>query len=82
MAEIVRGLGIIVVSVEYRLAPGSPFPSALDDCHFAWDWFMSSTAGLGVDPERIAIGGQSAGGGLAATLVQRIHDDGGTQPVA
>ena len=82
MAEVARGLGIVVVSVEYRLAPKSPFPAALDDCFFAWNYLLESAVGLGVDLARIAIGGQSAGGGLAAALVQRIHDAGGVQPVA
>lgn len=82
MAEIVRSLGIIVVSVGYRLAPKHPFPSALDDCLAGWDWLLASAQEFGVDPARIAIGGQSAGGGLATTLVQRLHDRGGVQPVA
>lgn len=81
-ADTARKLGIIVVSAEYRLAPEFPFPAALDDCHAAWMWLQKSAAELHVDPKRVAIGGQSAGGGLAASLVQRIHDEGGTQPIA
>jgi acetyl esterase/lipase len=81
-AETARELGIVVVSTEYRLAPEFPFPAALDDCHAAWDWLQESAAQRAVDNTRIAIGGQSAGGGLAAGLVQRIHDEGGTQPAA
>ena len=67
-------LGIAVVSVGYRLAPRHPFPAALDDCLAGWAWLQQAAAGLGVDRHLVAIGGQSAGGGLAASLVQRVHD--------
>jgi acetyl esterase/lipase len=81
-ADTARELGIVVVSTEYRLAPDFPFPAALDDCFAAWGWLQQSAAQFHLDPTRIAIGGQSAGGGLAASLVQRIHDAGGNQPAA
>lgn len=81
-AETARQLSIVVISTEYRLAPDFPFPAALDDCHAAWTWLQAATAELRVDPARVAIGGQSAGGGLAASLVQRLHDAGGVQPAA
>ncbi|MBK1787832.1 alpha/beta hydrolase [Prauserella cavernicola] len=81
-AVTARELGMVVVSVDYRVAPDDPFPAAIDDCTAAWDWFQRSYAELGVDPARIAIGGQSAGGGLAACLAHRIHDRGGIQPCA
>jgi acetyl esterase/lipase len=81
-ADTARELGIVVVSTSYRLAPDAPFPAALDDCHAAWTWILRSAAALEIDPGRVAIGGQSAGGGLAASLVQRIHDAGGVQPIA
>lgn len=64
-------LGITVVSAEYRLAPEHPYPAALDDCHTAWTWLRDDVAA-----ERVVVGGQSAGGGLAAALVQRLHDEG------
>ncbi len=79
---LARDLDLVVVSVEYRLAPRHPFPAALDDCYEAWQWLLDAVTDLSVDPERLAIAGQSAGGGLAAALVQRIADAGGVQPLA
>ena len=73
-AEYVRQAGIAVVSVDYRLAPKHPFPAALDDCTAALAWVVSQAGHLGIDATRIAIGGESAGGGLAAALVQRTYD--------
>ncbi|MFN8379551.1 MAG: alpha/beta hydrolase [Anaerolineae bacterium] len=81
-AETARALGIVVVSTEYRLAPEHPFPAAIEDCLAAWSWLVESASALQVNPARLAIGGESAGGGLAAALVQRVHDAGGPQPVA
>jgi len=81
-AETARELGIPVFSANYRFAPEHPFPAALDDVHAAWHWVRIHAAGLGVDPDRIVVGGESAGAGLAASLVQLLHDHGGAQPVA
>jgi len=81
-AETARELGIIVVSVEYRLAPENPYPAALDDCHAAWTWMQAHAASLEIDAGQIVVGGQSAGGGLAASLVQRLVDEGGAKPLA
>ena len=75
-------LGVVIVSANYRLAPENPFPAAHDDVYTAWRWFLDHAAKLHVDPARIAIGGESAGGGLAAGLVQHVHDAGGVPPAA
>jgi acetyl esterase/lipase len=77
-----RELGIVVVSVEYRKAPDHPFPAALDDCLAGWRWLQREAPRLGADPACVALGGESAGGGLAASLAQRLHDTGETPPVA
>ncbi len=74
--ETARELGVTIVSVDYRLAPRHPFPAAIDDCFAGWQWLRSNLGELGLDADRLAIGGQSAGGGLAASLVQRVHDEG------
>ena len=74
--ETARQTGVTIVSVDYRLAPKHPFPAAIDDCHVGWQWLTSSLEELGLDADRLAIGGQSAGAGLAASLVQRVIDDG------
>ncbi|MVF13441.1 alpha/beta hydrolase [Ketobacter sp. MCCC 1A13808] len=79
-ARYARELKLVVVSVDYRLASEFPFPCALDDCYEAWQWFLEQCTQLGVSPHRIVVSGQSAGGGLAAGLVQRIADQSGIQP--
>ena len=80
--DICRTLGIIVASVDYRLAPEHPFPVPADDCLAAWHWLQKNADWLRFEPHRVAIGGASAGGGLAAGLAQRIRDAGGVQPIA
>jgi len=79
-AETAREVGAVVVSVDYRLAPEHPYPAALDDVHAAWRWLLAHAGDLEVDPGRVVVGGQSAGGGLAASLAQRLLDEGGVQP--
>ena len=75
-AEIARNLGIVVASVRYHLAPAHPYPAAIDDGYDAWMWLLRNANTFDIDPARIAIGGQSAGGGLASALVQRACDGG------
>ncbi|WP_327145439.1 alpha/beta hydrolase [Nocardia sp. NBC_01327] len=79
--DIVRELGIAVASVDYRLAPETPFPGPLDDCYAALTHIHAHAAEWGIDPARIAVGGQSAGGGLAAGTVLKARDE-GLVPVA
>jgi acetyl esterase/lipase len=76
MFELTKELGIVVVSIDYRLAPQHPFPTPLDDCYAALKWVYAHPQRLSIDPNRIAIGGGSAGGGLAANLVQLATDRG------
>ncbi len=71
-AEIIGG---VVVNVDYRLAPEFPFPAALDDCYAALEWIHQQASARNIDTSRIAVGGMSAGGGLAATLAQRAYDN-------
>ncbi len=74
--RLARDLGVVVVSPDYRLAPEHPFPAALDDCMATLRWMRDHADELGVDPDRIAVMGASAGGGLSAAVAQRSHDEG------
>ncbi|MFJ9770770.1 alpha/beta hydrolase [Kitasatospora sp. NPDC101157] len=74
-------LGLAVVSVEYRLAPRTRFPGAVDDCWAGLTWVVEHADALGLDARRLVIGGKSAGGGLAAALALLTRDRGGPAPV-
>lgn len=72
--------GVRVLSVEYRLAPENPFPMGADDAVTAFDYAYAKASELGVDPDRIAVGGDSAGGNLAAVTAQVTTRRGGPAP--
>ncbi|WP_084958097.1 alpha/beta hydrolase [Thermoactinospora rubra] len=77
MVQIIREVGCAVVSVDYRLAPENPYPAPQEDCYAGLVWTAKNAAELGLDPGRIAVGGASAGGGLAAATVLMARDRGG-----
>jgi acetyl esterase len=75
--RIAEASGAMVISVGYRLAPENPFPAALNDAFAVLEWVAANVVDLRIDPRRIAVGGHSAGGGLAAAVALRARDYGG-----
>jgi acetyl esterase/lipase len=71
---IASKLGVVVLSVGYRLAPEHPVPAPLDDCYAGLAWLHNESGRLGINRNRIAVGGESAGGGLAAALAIHARD--------
>lgn len=79
--ELCAGAGLVVVSVDYPLAPEHPFPAALESCFEVTAWVVDHAEELGLDPGRVAIGGDSAGANLAAAVSQLARDR-GQAPIA
>ena len=76
VAGLARGAGVRALSLGYRLAPEHPYPAPLDDCVAAYDWLLAQ----GIDPGRIVVAGDSAGGNLALALLLRLRDAGTPLP--
>ena len=80
-SQLSAGLGAVVVSLDYLLAPEHPVPTQNGNVDAAWAWLNDSAKHLGVDPQQLVVCGDSAGGQLAASLCQRLRDTGQPGPV-
>ncbi len=76
VARMSLNTGCVILSTNYRLAPENPFPAPVEDCYTSLKWMVENAESLGVDKTKIAVGGGSAGGGLAAGLVIMTRDRG------
>lgn len=81
-AELALALQAVVIAMDYRLAPEHPFPAAFDDCRAVWHALHTDASAIGLDPARIAVAGDSAGGNLAAALCLALRDGGEALPCA
>ena len=82
MREYAAAGDLVVIGVDYSLSPEARFPTALNEVIAVVDWLAEAAPGLGVDPTRIAIGGDSAGANLALSTCLALRDRGGNQPIA
>lgn len=73
---LAQELGCVIVSVDYRLAPETTFPGNIEDCYAGLAWARAHAGDLNIDPDRIGVMGESAGGGLAAALALMVRDRG------
>lgn len=80
--ELCGAVGMVVVSVDYRLSPEHKYPDATDDCVAVTRWVAENAGSLDADPARLAVGGDSAGGNLAAVVSQRLRDEKGPKLAA
>lgn len=76
MVHFCKELGTVIVSVEYRLAPEHPYPAGLEDCYLALEWMLAHREDFNLDQSRVAVMGQSGGGGLAASLALLVKQRG------
>lgn len=74
--RIAKEAGARVVNLNYRFAPEHPFPAGFNDCFHAFTWMHELASDLGIDPHRLAVAGESAGGGLATAVAQKAADQG------
>lgn len=71
-----------VISLDYRLCPENDFPSPIEDCLFLWEYVQNNSSQLGIDPKKIALAGDSAGGLISTTISIILRNQGGVQPLA
>lgn len=74
---LARRSGAVGIAVDYRLSPEAKFPAAIDDCFAATKWVAANAAKLGIDPTRISVAGDSAGGNMATVVAMKCRDEGG-----